>query len=231
VFEGRRSLWFLNLGLRKEHLHYSLSGFFNLPSHVRPRINERKWTLGNVKGPCTLGQALRVCTGRTAHRGSRGIALLFLGHGTSKGWVVSVTPRPLFTPGKDQVPIVQEGGWAPGPVWTGAENLAPNGIRSPDRLARRQSPYRLSYPAHRWTLGTCNKIGCCASSEFTSLTRFVGLIVRSMKIILLKMWRHLSCYIGIVIWGEISASIFRVVNWDFTYLILNTVYRKIICST
>jgi hypothetical protein len=23
-----------------------------------------------------------------------------------------------FTPGKDPVPIVQEAGWAPGPVWT-----------------------------------------------------------------------------------------------------------------
>jgi hypothetical protein len=30
-----------------------------------------------------------------------------------------------FTPGKDTVPIVQEAGWAPGPVWTGAENLVP----------------------------------------------------------------------------------------------------------
>jgi hypothetical protein len=39
------------------------------------------------------------------------------------GWGVRVTPRPLFTPGKDPVPIVQEAGWAPGPVWTGAENL------------------------------------------------------------------------------------------------------------
>ena len=29
-----------------------------------------------------------------------------------------------LTPGKDTVPIVQEAGWAPGPVWTGAENLA-----------------------------------------------------------------------------------------------------------
>jgi hypothetical protein len=28
---------------------------------------------------------------------------------------------------------VQEAGWAPRPVWTGAENLAPTGIRSPDR--------------------------------------------------------------------------------------------------
>ena len=34
----------------------------------------------------------------------------------------------LFTPGKDPVPFVQEVGWAPGPVWTGAENLVPTGI-------------------------------------------------------------------------------------------------------
>ena len=26
------------------------------------------------------------------------------------------------TPGKDPVPIVQEAGWAPGPVWTGGES-------------------------------------------------------------------------------------------------------------
>jgi len=57
-------------------------------------------------------------------------------------------PRPLFTPGKDPVPIVQEAGWAPEPVWTGAENLTPTGIRSPDRPVRRKSLYRLSYPVH-----------------------------------------------------------------------------------
>jgi predicted membrane protein len=45
-------------------------------------------------------------------------------------------PRSHFTPGKDPIPIVQEAGWAMGPVWTGAENLAPTGIRSPDRPAR-----------------------------------------------------------------------------------------------
>jgi len=97
------------------------------------------------KVKCTLVQALRLCTDRTAHRGSRGIALLFLDHGTKRGWGVSVTPRPLFIPRKDSVPIVQEAGWAPRPVWTGAENLAPIGIRSPERPARSQSLYRLSY--------------------------------------------------------------------------------------
>jgi hypothetical protein len=56
-------------------------------------------------------------------------------------------PRPLSTLGKVPVPIVQEAGWAVGSVWTGAENLASTGIRSPDRPARSQSLYRLSYPA------------------------------------------------------------------------------------
>jgi hypothetical protein len=76
------------------------------------------------------------------------MALLFFDHGTRRGWGVSVTPRPLFTPGKDLVPIVQKAGWAPGPVWTSAENLSHTGIWSPNRPARSQSLYRLSYPAH-----------------------------------------------------------------------------------
>jgi hypothetical protein len=80
------------------------------------------------KVKCTLVQALRLCTGCRAHRGSRGIALLFLDHSTRRGWVVSITPWPLFTPGKDPVPIVQEAEWDPGPVWKGAENLAPPGF-------------------------------------------------------------------------------------------------------
>jgi len=53
-----------------------------------------------------------------------------------------------YTHGKEKLPILQEAGWATGPVCTGAEDLAPTGIRSPDRPARSQSLYRLSYPAH-----------------------------------------------------------------------------------
>jgi hypothetical protein len=103
------------------------------------------------KVKCTLVQALRLCTGRTAHRGSRGIALLFHDHGTRRMWGVSFTPRALFIPGKDTVLILQEAGWAPGQVWTSAENLASTGIRSPDRPACSQSLYRLSYPGPRNT--------------------------------------------------------------------------------
>jgi len=72
-------------------------------------------------------------------------------NGTKSGWGLSVTPWPLFTLGKDPVPIVQEAGCAPVPVWTGAENLAPTGIQSPDSPASSQSLYWLSYPAHMKT--------------------------------------------------------------------------------
>jgi hypothetical protein len=57
------------------------------------------------KVKCTLVQALRLCTGRTAHRGSRGIALPFHDHSTRRGWGVSVTPPPLFTPEKTRYPL------------------------------------------------------------------------------------------------------------------------------
>jgi len=52
-----------------------------------------------------------------AQRVGRVIVLLFHDHSTRRGWVVSSTAQPHFTPGKDSVPILQEAGWAPGPVW------------------------------------------------------------------------------------------------------------------
>jgi len=64
--------------------------------------------------------------------------------------VVRSTPQPQFTPGKDPAPNVQEAGWAPGPVWTGGKSR-PHRDSIPDRPARRQSLYRLSYPAHTHT--------------------------------------------------------------------------------
>jgi len=80
-------------------------------------------------------------------RVGRGIALLFHDRGTRRGWVVSSTPRPHFNPGKDPVPILQEAGWVPGPVWTGGKSR-PHRDSIPDRPARSQSLYRLSYQTH-----------------------------------------------------------------------------------
>jgi hypothetical protein len=84
-----------------------------------------------------------------AQRVGRGIAILFHDRGTRGGWVVSSTPRPHFTPGKDPVPILQEAGWTPGPVWTGGKSR-PHRDSIPDRPTRSESLYRLSYPAHNY---------------------------------------------------------------------------------
>ena len=53
----------------------SLASHVNSPDHI---------SLSSKKLKFTLVQALRLCTGRTAHTGSRGIALLFLDHGTRR---------------------------------------------------------------------------------------------------------------------------------------------------
>jgi hypothetical protein len=55
--------------------------------------------------------------------------------------VVNTTPRPLY-PGKDPVPLVQEGGWTTEPIWAGTKDPAVTGIRSADRS---ELLYRLSY--------------------------------------------------------------------------------------
>ena len=67
----------------------------------------------NIK-KCTLVQALRLCTGHKARKGSRGITLLFLDHGTRRRWEVSVTPQPLFTPGKTRYPLYRRLGGTQG---------------------------------------------------------------------------------------------------------------------
>ena len=84
---------------------------------------------------------------RVAQRVGRGIALLYHDRGSRRGWVVSVTPRPHFTPGKDPVPILEEAGWAPGLVWTVGKSC-PRRDSIPDSPAHSHSLYRLSYPAH-----------------------------------------------------------------------------------
>jgi hypothetical protein len=79
---------------------------------------------------------------RTGHEGPGGSSFS-LTSALGRGWATAAfTPRPT---GKNTVPIAQGGEWAPGTVWTGAENIAPTGIRSLDRQARGESLYRLRY--------------------------------------------------------------------------------------
>ena len=66
--------------------------------------------------------------------------------------MVNAAPRPLCAWKWGPIPIVQETGWAPGPVWANAEIIALTGTRPPDRPTRSESLYRLSYTVPRVTV-------------------------------------------------------------------------------
>jgi len=97
---------------------------------------------------CTLVQALRICTGRTAHRGSRVIALLFLDHGTRRGKGSESRTGRSLPPGKTRYPLYRRLSGPQGRSRQVRKFSPPTGIRSPVRPASSQSLYRLSYPAH-----------------------------------------------------------------------------------
>ena len=42
------------------------------------------------------------------------------------GWSTSRPPPTLYPRGRDPLSIIQEAGWAPGPVWTGTEKFPPH---------------------------------------------------------------------------------------------------------
>jgi len=76
------------------------------------------------KVQCTLVQALRLCTGRTTNRGSRGIALFFLDYGTRRGWRVSrsgevrkISSLPEFDPRTVHAVASRYTDWATEPTW------------------------------------------------------------------------------------------------------------------
>jgi len=90
--------------------------------------------------------------------------------------VVSSTPRPHFTPGKDLVPIVQGAGWALGPVWTGGKSR-PLRDSIPDRPARNQSLYRLSY------LPTTSEVFLQIKSPLSSSVNEAGVIFGNLSMV------------------------------------------------
>jgi len=65
-------------------------------------------------------------------RRDRGIAVCILSLDARRGWVVSTMPQPLSTQERDPVPILQEAGWALGPLWMGLENPTPTEVQDPD---------------------------------------------------------------------------------------------------
>jgi len=84
------------------------------------------------------------CRPGVAQRVGRDIALLFHDLDTRRGWVVSSTPRPFFTPGKTQYPLYRRLGGPQGRSGR-MENLVSHRDSIPDRPVRSYSLYRLSY--------------------------------------------------------------------------------------
>ena len=76
---GQDWKWVLHNTSQKQYQWSCLVNFLVIQNFIQVVI----WVKKN-KVKCTLVQALRLCTGRMAHRGSRGIALLFLDHGTRR---------------------------------------------------------------------------------------------------------------------------------------------------
>jgi len=69
-------------------------------------------------------------------------------------------PAALY-PGKDPIPIVQDAGWVPGPVWTGAENLAPTGMEEvPAAYSRYKNVRNGKYRQH------ISAMGCIILGDF-----------------------------------------------------------------
>ena len=133
--------WQLASRIRKELREISVSRWFYYKKYLIFLSQESKLK-------CTLVQALRLCTGRTVHRGSRGIALLFHDHGTRRDEGSVSRPGRSIPPGKTRYPLYRRLGGPQGRSGQVRKISPPTGIRSPDRPACSQSLYRLRYLAH-----------------------------------------------------------------------------------
>jgi len=142
----RKSEYLIYIAAKTES-HASTS----LPSYSRDILSIFFVGRGQNSPACSLlNKIVKVKWSRyrpgVAQRVGKSLALFFHHRGIRRGWVVSSTARPHFTLGKDPVPILQEAGWAPGPVWPGGKSRN-HRDSIPDHPARSQSLYRLSYPA------------------------------------------------------------------------------------
>jgi hypothetical protein len=95
-------------------------------------------------------------------------------------------------PGKRTGTHCAGAGWAPGPVWTGAGNLSPTGIRSPDHPDRSESLYRLRYPGP-YSLQGLIKLVDVSTRKFTlPVERSILEVGRGSRFGLgcTQVWRH-----------------------------------------
>jgi len=129
-------------------------------------------------------------------------------------------PSRTSPPGKDPVPILQEAGWAPGPVWTGRKSR-PHWASILDPPARTQLLYWLSYPAHThiYYMGyfTCYRVMGCGEgilnpkSNFSTQSYITSVLYYFTRREGRNIYRHHS---ALTRWSEELAShINRIIGW------------------
>ena len=91
-------------GGKKKKKYWTQNVFFFISSDTRLILRNERDMIKNVyRSSSTVKAKWSRYRPGVAQRMGRGIALLFHDRGTRRGWVVSSTPRPHFTPGKDPV--------------------------------------------------------------------------------------------------------------------------------
>jgi len=158
---------------------------------ISTKLSDRLWAPHSLSFSGNRGRLLWMCSGQnmklTTHlrlvkvkvkwsryrpdvtqRVGTGIALLFHDRGTRRGWVVSSTRRPRFTPRKDPVPILQQAGWAPGPLWTCGKSR-PHHDSIPDRPARSQSSPFSTEIKEAWSLFLHSPTCLCGMQRISML--------------------------------------------------------------
>jgi len=155
------------------------------------------------------------CTGRTAHRGCRGLSLLFLDHGISKMWELASRPGRSLPPGKTQYPLYRRLGrpqGRSGQVW----KISPPPVFDPRTFQpRSQSLYRLRYPTQLFLIGYGNQHVMVEVLwlDMTSVTNFKNPISSSNKKKLSppanSRGKWSSNWVSKAMWGCYSWSPFR----------------------
>ena len=109
VFLGCRRVLYYESKLVAENVGknriYSLLQILRLEDKAERKSHGTIYLIYKVKVKCTLVQALRLCTGCPAYRGSRGIALAFHDHGSRRGEGSASRPGRSLPPGKTRYPL------------------------------------------------------------------------------------------------------------------------------
>jgi len=106
------SIFLVFIQVLPERIEPKLFQHTRLPTCLLPYLSSLSlcmWiyviTYRKLKVTCTFVQALRLCTDRAVHRGSRGIALTFHNHGTRRGEGSASRPGLSLPPGKTRYPL------------------------------------------------------------------------------------------------------------------------------